>query len=219
MSVILSRPCPLGRLPLSIAQGGGRGRARAREGKGPGAGIPGGAGWWAATAAYRPMAASIALRQEEDKGVEVQLLLFESLGGFGKGVREILWKAANLRAAEQADAGPYDSQHNNLITAVMDSAKTEFDPCGNLTPLSPARSAACSNSASSRSIRVGADPERSAGHQQNAESSNIHPSIAFYNKLPRTTLARDWRARRALTTKKCEQPAHRLVVVKKPADT
>ena len=74
------------------------------------------------------MAASIALRQEEDKGVEVQLLLFESLGGFGKGVREILWKAANLRAAEQADAGPYDSQHNNLITAVMDSAKTESDP-------------------------------------------------------------------------------------------
>ena len=38
----------------------------------------------------------------EDKGVEVQLLLFESFGGFGKGVGEILWDAA----AEQADAGP-----------------------------------------------------------------------------------------------------------------
>ena len=32
----------------------------------------------------------------EDKGVEVQLLLFESFGGFGKGVGEILWKAANV---------------------------------------------------------------------------------------------------------------------------
>ena len=32
----------------------------------------------------------------EDKGVEVQLLLFESFGGFGKGVREILRKAADV---------------------------------------------------------------------------------------------------------------------------
>ena len=34
----------------------------------------------------------------EDKDVEVQLLLFESFGGFGfgKGVREILWKAADV---------------------------------------------------------------------------------------------------------------------------
>ena len=32
----------------------------------------------------------------EDKGVEVQLLLFESFGGFGKGVGEILWDAANV---------------------------------------------------------------------------------------------------------------------------
>ena len=29
------------------------------------------------------------------KDVDVQLLLFESFGGFGRGVREILWKAAN----------------------------------------------------------------------------------------------------------------------------
>ena len=32
----------------------------------------------------------------EDKDVDVQLLLFKSFGGFGKGVREILWKAANV---------------------------------------------------------------------------------------------------------------------------
>ena len=32
----------------------------------------------------------------KSKGVEVQLLLFESFGGFGKGVGEILWKAANV---------------------------------------------------------------------------------------------------------------------------
>ncbi|EOD40259.1 hypothetical protein EMIHUDRAFT_125563, partial [Emiliania huxleyi CCMP1516] len=32
----------------------------------------------------------------EDKDVGVQLLLFESFGGFGKGVGEILWKAANV---------------------------------------------------------------------------------------------------------------------------
>ena len=32
----------------------------------------------------------------EDKDVEVQLLLFESFGGFGKGVREILRKAADV---------------------------------------------------------------------------------------------------------------------------
>ena len=32
----------------------------------------------------------------EDKDVDVQLLLFESFGGFGKGVGEILWGAANV---------------------------------------------------------------------------------------------------------------------------
>ena len=32
----------------------------------------------------------------EDKGVDVRLLLFESFGGFGKGVGEILWDAANV---------------------------------------------------------------------------------------------------------------------------
>ena len=30
------------------------------------------------------------------KGVDVRLLLFESFGGFGKGVGEILWDAANV---------------------------------------------------------------------------------------------------------------------------
>ena len=44
----------------------------------------------------------------EDKDVDVRpLLLFESFGGFGKGVGEILWGAANvLQKPEQADAGP-----------------------------------------------------------------------------------------------------------------
>ena len=32
----------------------------------------------------------------EDKDVDVRLLLFESFGGFGKGVGEILWDAANV---------------------------------------------------------------------------------------------------------------------------
>ncbi|EOD39914.1 hypothetical protein EMIHUDRAFT_125602, partial [Emiliania huxleyi CCMP1516] len=32
----------------------------------------------------------------EDKDVDVRLLLFESFGGFGKGVGEILWEAANV---------------------------------------------------------------------------------------------------------------------------
>ena len=41
----------------------------------------------------------------EDKGVDVRLLLFESFGGFGKGVGEILLGGGE-RAAEQADAGP-----------------------------------------------------------------------------------------------------------------
>ena len=40
----------------------------------------------------------------EGKDVDVQLLLIESFGGFGKGVGEILWKAAN--AAEQAGPVP-----------------------------------------------------------------------------------------------------------------
>ncbi|EOD30051.1 hypothetical protein EMIHUDRAFT_462922 [Emiliania huxleyi CCMP1516] len=39
---------------------------------------------------------SAAAAGREDKGVEVQLLLFESFGGFGKGVREILRKAADV---------------------------------------------------------------------------------------------------------------------------
>ena len=38
--------------------------------------------------------------------LDMQLLLFESFGGFGKGVGEILRKAANERATKQADAGP-----------------------------------------------------------------------------------------------------------------
>ena len=40
----------------------------------------------------------------EDKDVDVQLLLFESFGGFGKGVRET--PEGGGRATEQADAGP-----------------------------------------------------------------------------------------------------------------
>ncbi|EOD34759.1 hypothetical protein EMIHUDRAFT_111126 [Emiliania huxleyi CCMP1516] len=48
----------------------------------------------------------------EDKGVDVQLLLFESFGGFGKGVREILRKAADvlqnkLTRAQYLDEGDY----------------------------------------------------------------------------------------------------------------
>ena len=34
--------------------------------------------------------------REDKDAVDVQLLLFESFGGFGKGVREILWKAADV---------------------------------------------------------------------------------------------------------------------------
>ena len=80
-------------------------------------------------------------------------------------------------------------------------------------PSSPACSAACSNSASSRSIRVGPIRKGVQGIS-NAESSNIHPTTSrdeqeFYNKLP---LARHWHghgigAHGALTTKKREQPA------------
>ena len=40
--------------------------------------------------------ASIATPGRKDKDVDVRLLLFESFGGFGKGVGEILWKAANV---------------------------------------------------------------------------------------------------------------------------
>ena len=36
----------------------------------------------------------------------MQLLLFESFGGFGKGVGEILWRAANVLQNKVADAGP-----------------------------------------------------------------------------------------------------------------
>ena len=60
------------------------------------AGRQGGGGWWAATAAYSPMAASIATPGRKTKDVDGRLLLFESFGGFGKGVGEILWKAANV---------------------------------------------------------------------------------------------------------------------------
>ena len=53
------------------------------------------------------MAASIATPGRTTKDVDVRLLLFESFGGFGKGVGEILWGAANvLQKPEQADAGP-----------------------------------------------------------------------------------------------------------------
>ena len=38
----------------------------------------------------------VSLRLGGHKDVDVQLLLFESFGGFGKGVGEILWKAANV---------------------------------------------------------------------------------------------------------------------------
>ena len=60
---------------------------------------------------------------KEDKDVDVQLLLFESFGGFGKAVREILWKAADvLQCAEQADAGPVPRRggldHQELAGAV-----------------------------------------------------------------------------------------------------
>ena len=64
---------------------------------------------------YRPIAASIAT-PGEDKDVDVQqLLLFESFGGFGKGVGEILWKAANvlqnkLTRAQYLDGGDLDHQ-------------------------------------------------------------------------------------------------------------
>ena len=36
----------------------------------------------------------------------MRLLLFKSFGGFGKGVGEILWGAANVLQNKQADAGP-----------------------------------------------------------------------------------------------------------------
>ena len=42
----------------------------------------------------------------QDKDVDVQLLLFESFGGFGKGVRRRDPLEGGERAAEQADAGP-----------------------------------------------------------------------------------------------------------------
>ena len=42
------------------------------------------------------MAASIATPGRTTKDVDVRLLLFESFGGFGKGVGELLWKAANV---------------------------------------------------------------------------------------------------------------------------
>jgi len=51
----------------------------------------------------------------EDKDIDVQLLLFESFGGFGKGVGEILWKTANV-LQNQADAGPVADQYLDEVT-------------------------------------------------------------------------------------------------------
>ena len=79
--------------------GGGeeeQGRERARDR--PGAGTPG---------AYRPSSLlrrgpgmggdyRYAAREASHKDVDVQLLLFESFGGFGRRVREILRKAADV---------------------------------------------------------------------------------------------------------------------------
>ena len=71
-------------------------KSKGERGQGTGrCGIPGGAGWWAATAAYRPTHYGMHAREDKDV-LDVQLLLFESFGGFGKGVGEILWKAANV---------------------------------------------------------------------------------------------------------------------------
>ena len=43
----------------------------------------------------------------------MQLLLFESFGGFGKGVREIPGRVGGERATEQADArGPVPCMRN-----------------------------------------------------------------------------------------------------------
>ena len=39
----------------------------------------------------------------------MQLLLFESFGGFGKGVGEILWKAANALQNKLTPRGPSTS--------------------------------------------------------------------------------------------------------------
>jgi len=47
----------------------------------------------------------------EDKDVDVQLLLFASFGGFGKGVGEILWKAVN--------GGPSTSSCPRLRTSTL----------------------------------------------------------------------------------------------------
>ena len=75
----------------------GRGKARAREGKGPRRWHT--RGGRVGAAAYRPVNGGprgLSLRHREDKDVDVQLLLFELFGGFGRGVGEILWKAANV---------------------------------------------------------------------------------------------------------------------------
>ena len=74
----------------------GERKSKGERGQGTGRWHTRGEGWWAATAAYRPMAASIATPGRTRTNVDVQLLLFESFGGFGKGVGEILWKAANV---------------------------------------------------------------------------------------------------------------------------
>ncbi|EOD38865.1 hypothetical protein EMIHUDRAFT_251615 [Emiliania huxleyi CCMP1516] len=71
----------------------------------------------------------------EDKGVDVQLLLFESFGGFGKGVREILRKAADvlqnkLTRAQYLDEVTWTTKnwlglHKQRISVVLHTAIAE----------------------------------------------------------------------------------------------
>merc|ERR1712124_113357 len=74
-----------------------RGRARARGGRGLVGGILGSRGGRVVGGDRRiPSYGGEYRYAREDKGVDVRLLLFESFGGFGKGVGEILWDAANV---------------------------------------------------------------------------------------------------------------------------
>ena len=76
----------------------------------------GGAGWWAATAAYRPTSYSGDYRYaREDKDVDVQLCCCSNHAVGWKGVREILWKAADvlqnkLTRAQKPRRGDLDHQ-------------------------------------------------------------------------------------------------------------
>ena len=72
-----------------------RGRARARGGRGRVDGILGG-GRVVGGDRRIPSYGGEYRYAREDKDVDVRLLLFESFGGFGKGVGEILWKSANV---------------------------------------------------------------------------------------------------------------------------